>query len=471
MDAPPQQARAAQYVRMSTEHQNYSIEHQMAALAEYARARDVEIVRTYSDSGISGLGLKRRKGLQQLLADVLGGNADFSLILTYDVSRWGRFQDPDQSAHYEFICKEAGVGIEYCAEPFDNDGSLTSTLVKHLKRAMAAEYSRELSVKVGAAQMRLAAKGYWQGGPPGYGLRRRLIDPNGVTGPILEEGQWKAVTSDRVVLATGPAEEVEVVRRIFRLFLVNGLSRASVARVLREEGLRAEYGAAWTGSRVKQVLTNEKYVGNQMYGKSTGYLRGLRTSRPRRDWLRAQNAVEPIVTRAVFDQTQRNIAKRFRRLSEADMLTGLASLLAEHGHLNSTLINDAELLPCAEQYRRRFGGLVGAYARIGYAPAPRAVRASEVNRRGSPCMRRNRPNILSPEEMIERLKKLLARTGQLSVHIINDAADLPSVEAYRRAFGDMMTVYALVGYSPTAKQENAARQMTAKFAAGALVKR
>jgi hypothetical protein len=32
-------------------------------------------------------------------------------------SRWGRFQDADESAHYEFLCKSAGIPVHYCAEP------------------------------------------------------------------------------------------------------------------------------------------------------------------------------------------------------------------------------------------------------------------------------------------------------------------------------------------------------------------
>ena len=72
-----------------------------------------------------------------------------------DVSRWRRFQDADESAHYEFLCKNAGVPIHYCAELFPNDGSLPSSIFKALKRTMAAEYSRELGVKVFNAQKRL----------------------------------------------------------------------------------------------------------------------------------------------------------------------------------------------------------------------------------------------------------------------------------------------------------------------------
>src|ERR1700750_921592 len=112
---------AAQYVRMSTDHQRYSIENQAAAIAAYAQARGLEIVRTYRDDGESGLGIKNRPGLTGLIADVRQGRVNFNHILIYDVSRWGRFQDIDESAHYEFLCREAGVAVSYCAEPFEND--------------------------------------------------------------------------------------------------------------------------------------------------------------------------------------------------------------------------------------------------------------------------------------------------------------------------------------------------------------
>ena len=85
--------RAAQYVRMSTDYQRYSIENQAAVMAAYAQAHDLSIVRTYRDEGESGLKLKNRPGLIQLLDDVRSDHADFGHILVYDVSRWGRFQD------------------------------------------------------------------------------------------------------------------------------------------------------------------------------------------------------------------------------------------------------------------------------------------------------------------------------------------------------------------------------------------
>ena len=155
--------RAAEYVRMSTEHQQYSTHNQADKIREYAKRRGIEIVRTYADEGKSGLSLEGRASLQQLIGDVESGRADFSLVLVYDVSRWGRFQDADESAYYEYICKRQGITVVYVAEQFENDGSPVSTIVKGVKRAMAGEYSRELSAKVFAGQCRLIEMGFRQG--------------------------------------------------------------------------------------------------------------------------------------------------------------------------------------------------------------------------------------------------------------------------------------------------------------------
>src|SRR5213082_2781038 len=90
---------AAAYVRMSTEHQQYSTSNQMDVIREFAKRRGLEIVKDYSDEGKSGLNIQGRDSLAQMLKDVQTGEAKFSHILVYDVSRWGRFQDADESAH------------------------------------------------------------------------------------------------------------------------------------------------------------------------------------------------------------------------------------------------------------------------------------------------------------------------------------------------------------------------------------
>jgi DNA invertase Pin-like site-specific DNA recombinase len=211
--------RVAQYVRMSTEHQQYSTENQADIIAQYAKSHQMVVVKTYADHGRSGLSLAGREGLTQLLRDVEVGVAEFAAILVYDVSRWGRFQDADESAYYEYVLKRAGIRIHYCAEPFENDGSLPSSLLKTLKRTMAGEYSRELSVKVFAGQCRLIELGFRQGGLAGYGLRRQLLDYSGHAKAILSIGERKSLQTDRVVLILGPDEEMATVRNIYSMFI------------------------------------------------------------------------------------------------------------------------------------------------------------------------------------------------------------------------------------------------------------
>src|SRR5262245_18408710 len=249
--------RAAQYVRMSTEHQQYSTENQSDVIREYARSRGYEIVRTYADDGKSGLRIQGRAALSRLLEDVVSGKADFQAVLVYDVSRWGRFQDTDESAYYEHTCKRAGIRVVYCAEQFENDGSPGATIIKSVKRAMAGEYSRELSAKVFKGQCRLIELGYRQGGPAGFGLRRMLLDQKGEHKAVLARGEHKSLQTDRVVLVEGPEDEVDVVREIYRRFVDEGLAERQIAELLNARGVVSAEGSSWTRGRVHTVLTNE----------------------------------------------------------------------------------------------------------------------------------------------------------------------------------------------------------------------
>jgi hypothetical protein len=106
-----QDAPAVAYVRMSTDHQKYSTENQLDVIRSYAAARGLQILRVFEDSGRSGLRLDGREALQNLMAEVQSGQADFKAILVYDVSRWGRFQDADEGAYHEHVCSRAGIRV------------------------------------------------------------------------------------------------------------------------------------------------------------------------------------------------------------------------------------------------------------------------------------------------------------------------------------------------------------------------
>ncbi|WP_164705881.1 recombinase family protein, partial [Pseudomonas viridiflava] len=143
-------------------------------------------------------------------------------------------------------------------EPFENDGSPLATIYKGIKRSMAGEYSRELSQKVFAGQCRLVEKGFHQGGPAGYGLRRALIDDKNEFKADLSRGQQKSIQTDRVILIPGPQTEIEVVQRIYHQSIDDGMSEREIANALNAEDLDTDFGRPWSRGSVHQVLTNEK---------------------------------------------------------------------------------------------------------------------------------------------------------------------------------------------------------------------
>jgi DNA invertase Pin-like site-specific DNA recombinase len=444
--------RAAQYVRMSREHQNYSLECQMTCNAAYGFEQGWDVVQTYTDAGVSGLRLKGRDGLKRLLADVLSGRCDYQAVLVYDVSRWGRFQDIDQGAHYEFICREAGVQVIYTAEAFAPDGSFAATLMKHLKRAMAAEFSRDLSAKVKRAQRGLQAKGYWVGGQPGYGLRRVAVGPDRQPRLQMEAGEHKGLRGDRTVLAPGPDAEVRTVRRIYRLFVVSGLRMVSIARLLNSEGDQPEPGSAWTLQRVRQVLTSERYVGVIVGGKSDNDL-GLRRHRRRADWVRVEGAIAPLVPRPLFDAAQAQMrAPKARGATDEQLLEELRIVLRDRGRLSGPLVNAHPGAHCADIYKRRFGSLERAFNLVGYQSSKRQLAASAQARRHRPDTFRPRPQLIDAEQAVEGLRLHYARLGWVSSNTIDSDPDLPTAEWYRLKFGGMAGVYALLGYEPSPRQ-------------------
>lgn len=401
----------AQYVRMSTEHQKYSTENQAEAIAEYARLHGMRIVKTYEDSGKSGLNLKGRSGLQALLRDVAQLSPGFEAVLVYDISRWGRFPDPDEAAAYVHACKSRGIQVIYCAEPFNNDGSMPSTVFIGIKRSMAAEYSRELSVKVFNGACTIVRHGYRQGGTPGFGLRRQLIDEQHNIKGFLSRGEKKSIQTDRVILVPGPPDEVAVVNRIYRLFLEQGMSERVIASVLNREGLMNDAGRPWTRGTIHQILTNEKYIGNNVYNRSSFKLKIAHVRNPPEQWVRRDGAFEAIVSSEMFAQVQAVIAARSHYLDDVQMLDMLRQTLARYGALSGLLIDESEGVPSSSAYRNRFGSLLRAYSLIGYTPR-RDYAYLEINR----ALRRRHP------ELIEEMSAGIEQAGGLTVR--NHETDL-----------------------------------------------
>jgi DNA invertase Pin-like site-specific DNA recombinase len=417
--------RAAQYVRMSRDKQRYSIANQAAVIAAYAAARNLEIVRTYADEGETGLLIKNRAGLQRLIADVTSGKADFSHVLVYDVSRWGRFQDTDESAHYEFLCKEAGVKVAYCAEQFENDGSMISGMAKHMKRAMAAEWSRELSVRIHLAQCRIVRLGFRHGAPITYGLRRELVDEQQHSRGFLRKGEVKYLQTDRVKLRPGSSNELSTVKLIFQQCL-KGKTDTQIAADLNRKEVPSTTGHPWNRAIVSRMLRNENYIGNIVYNRQSKKLKGPKVNNPCDQWVRCERCLEPMVEPEMFQRVKKRLDGRRVEISEGEMLSRLRRALHKHGRLSPTIIDNTSGLPCQHVYIRHFGSIRNTYRLIGYtserdytfidAKENWAEVTSDLALQVSACLEKLVHHVLvggrNDELLVDRINLLVFRVGR-----------------------------------------------------------
>lgn len=440
--------RVAQYVRMSTERQEYSPTFQREANEAYARLHGMAIVRTYEDAGISGLSLRNREGLKSLLADVLSGDGGFTHVLVYDVSRWGRFQNPDQAAYYEFMCAQAGVLVCYCAETFENDGSPTSGLLKHIKRTMAAEYSRDLSEKVSLAQRGLLAQGFWTGGRAPIGLRRIFTRSDGtaIAAPAGSFVRKQQGVRTKLVLASD--DEVALVRRIFSTYLRPKETCVSVARKLRADGtLKPEWGE-WSSNRVRYILGNDIYVGKLMGGRCDRPI-GVKVGGelPRSEWLVVDDAVPAIVTSKTFDAARRKRVRNRTAISREAALADLRRIANEHGQVSQKLMS-AHGRWGVGVYTRQVGTVATIRGLLGLATA-------EMNNNLRLYRGKNRlgggKQTYSMSDLAAHLRKVLSAQGRLSREVI-DASGGPSSFTIGRRFGSMEAAYREIGYQPDANQ-------------------
>ncbi|MER8430874.1 recombinase family protein [Mesorhizobium caraganae] len=431
---------AAQYLRMSTEHQRYSLENQGAAISEYAEARGFAIVQTYVDAGKSGLSLKGRDGLQKLLADVVTGERSYSAILVLDVSRWGRFQDTDQAAHYEFICRDAGVNVHYCGEPFENDGSMVASIVKSLKRVMAAEYSRELSSKIYRAQIQQARIGFKQGAPAVYGTRRLLVSQDGTPKCWLGSGDRKGLKSDRVIYVPGPPDELKTLRRIFRMFVVQGRSVTNITQILNDEKIPSVDGGSWGWGRVKGILRSELMIGNYVFNRKNHKMNKPRRPNPPDLWVRTK-VMEPIVDPKTFARAQGVFrSKRAYGLRKRDMIRSLKRLFREKKTLSQALINECPYTPSARAYWAHFGSLPALYRRVGFTCPPTGTRG----------------RTFSDDELLDGIRRLHATFGYITIALIDKDPDLPTYKGFTKRFGSMLKAYGLAGFPMTKSESNSA---------------
>ncbi len=354
--------RAVAYYRHSAMlGQENSVEIQQDNVRAFAAKHDLEIIQEFADRGKSGLNAEGRPAFTEMMEWVRTRD-DFCLILVLDVSRWGRFQDTDLSAHYESLCTQHGKQVIYTHIGFTRDEDrLINQLRKSIDRYQSAETSRMLSKKVFEGAEKVAHQGYRPGGPPPYGTHRLMLNEQKQPDRVLQPGQRKAIQNGRVVLVPGDPAHVEVVQEIFLLFVERGFDERQVAGHLNAKKVPSPGGVRWSETSVRHILTNQQYAGAVVYNRTTQRLKTKRRTNPPEEWIITPDSYDPVVARELFDAAQRIFDGRKRRYSREHMVERLRALYQKYNVITSRLVRFDQECPGPAAFATAFGGLTGAF--------------------------------------------------------------------------------------------------------------
>ncbi len=350
---------AAVYFRCSTGKQDKSVGDQRQVIVGYAEQHGLRITAWFDqDEGKSGTSFEKRSDFMRMVKMVESGKHDFGCILVYDVDRWGRPIDPEESGYWDYHFKRYGVRVIYVSDESVNQDSMAGRLTKTIKQELATEESRKQSIRVRERSKMRAAEGFRVGGFAPYGYKRLLMSSDGTPIRVLEHGERKAEKSERVMLTRGDPDEIELVRRIFKMKAA-GSSIREIVEWLNSNGIPAPSAkmptytrntpGKWGLNGIQKMLCNRVYRGDLVYNKQ---VRGSWAKfeapgvnwREKKELVVCPNACEPLVDMDTFDKAQstrsrRGTPRKGRSWKESPyLLTGLIYCAncgyKHHGHVH-----------------------------------------------------------------------------------------------------------------------------------------
>lgn len=241
--------KVAAYARVSTDHdeQEDSFERQVAHYTELIQSRpEWSFVEVYADPGISGTRAEKRPDFLRMIDDCRAGK--IQKILVKSISRFAR--NTVDALTYIRELKELGISVSFESENIDTLTPGGEVLLAILS-AMAEQESRTISSNIKWAWQRKFQKGdVTLNTSVMLGYRLAGKDENGHNVYEIVE------------------EEAEIIRRIYREYLA-GVSITRICKNLEADGIKTKRaGGRWAYSSVKGILTNEKYTGNAVLGKT-----------------------------------------------------------------------------------------------------------------------------------------------------------------------------------------------------------
>jgi len=305
-----QQRRAVAYYRHSAEDkQENSVTIQRDHAKKFAALHNVVIIHEEADEGKSGLSADR-VGFQNLFNNwILNDRAPpFEYVLVYDVSRWGRFQNPDEGAMYQYQCAQRGKRLIFVDKgKLEEEQALVSHLHTAIERYMAAEYSRQLSSKVFHGAAKVSQQGFSAGGSACYGMSRLLLDANKQPIRILKAGEHKQISNERVTFTPSNDATTQTVMDVFKLCAERSYSPHKIAADLNKKHIPSPREGQWNRTKILRILRNETYTGTRVYNKRWGRLKEKSRRNPRSEWITCPNAFPAIISREIFEKAQENL--------------------------------------------------------------------------------------------------------------------------------------------------------------------
>jgi hypothetical protein len=206
------------------------------------------------------------------------------------------------------------------------------------------------------------------GGTAGYGLRRMMVSARLTPKQRLEQGEYKSLSTDRIVLVPGPSNEVECVGKIYNMAIQDRLGPTQIARRLNQASIAYVEGRPWNHDRVLRILTNPKYAGCNVWGRTSQRLHTPIVPVPFQHWITKAGAFLSIVSQQTFDNVQTIMRKKRERTSDKELLRALKRLLVAKGRLTQNLIAETRNVASTATYYTHFGTLRHTYDLIGYHP-------------------------------------------------------------------------------------------------------
>ena len=282
------------YARVSTEKQaerELSLEAQEEICKKKAEELGYEVVKVFKEAE-SGRSAEKREEFLKAIDFAIQNKIDAFIV--YDTSRFAR--NRQDAIVYKTLLRKNGVKLIYASQSIPEEDDLTSLFVEGILEIVDEYYSRKLSKDVLKSMIENAKRGFWNGGIPPFGYRKKVVQE-------FKGGRRK------VKLEVNP-EEASIVREIYELYLFCGAGAYQIANMLNEKG-KLNRGKKWNKQSILRILENPIYIGKYVFGN-----------------VEVEDFCEPIIPREWYERVQREkierrVSPEKGHYSSNQLLTGL----------------------------------------------------------------------------------------------------------------------------------------------------